>query len=187
MIFHWSLSDSKSPQVFRTLLSILVDLNNAVVWMVSLGSLISKSSHFCINLLVTVPSAPITIGITVTFMFHYYYFHTRWVFFFTIDLTARFFLKSKWQQVSTAISCLLEMAISTRWQFLLTLFINTNLDHLAGIEGFVWISSKFHWSYFLGQIMVCEYNIYQLGQIFFCFTIPRGSHFPPETALFIRN
>ena len=31
--FHWSLSDSKSLQVFRTLLSILVDLNNAVVWM----------------------------------------------------------------------------------------------------------------------------------------------------------
>ena len=26
-VFHWSLSDSKSPQVFRTLLSILADLN----------------------------------------------------------------------------------------------------------------------------------------------------------------
>ena len=30
MVFHWSLSDSKSPQVSRTLLSILVYLNNAV-------------------------------------------------------------------------------------------------------------------------------------------------------------
>ena len=29
MVFHWNLSDSKSPLLFRTL------LNNAVVWMVS--------------------------------------------------------------------------------------------------------------------------------------------------------
>ena len=35
MVFHWSLSDSKSPQVSRTLLSILTVLNNAVVWLVS--------------------------------------------------------------------------------------------------------------------------------------------------------
>ena len=34
IVFHWSLSDSKSPQVSRTLLSILVNHNNAVVWMV---------------------------------------------------------------------------------------------------------------------------------------------------------
>ena len=33
MVFLWSLSDSKSPQVFRTLLSILNNLNNAVVWL----------------------------------------------------------------------------------------------------------------------------------------------------------
>ena len=39
-----SLSDSKSPQVSRTLLSILTVLNNAVVWMVSYCPLISKSS-----------------------------------------------------------------------------------------------------------------------------------------------
>ena len=33
MVFQWS--DSKSPQVSKTLLSTLADLNNAVVWMVS--------------------------------------------------------------------------------------------------------------------------------------------------------
>ena len=44
MVFHWSLSDSKSPQVFKTLLSILADLNNAIVWTVSTRPLISKSS-----------------------------------------------------------------------------------------------------------------------------------------------
>ena len=69
-VVHWSLSGSKSPQVSRTLLSILVDLNNAVVWMVSARPLISKSSNLSTKLLVTVPSAPITIGITVTFMLH---------------------------------------------------------------------------------------------------------------------
>ena len=40
-----SLSDSKSPQVYRTLLNILPDLNNIVVWMVSSCPLISKSSR----------------------------------------------------------------------------------------------------------------------------------------------
>ena len=31
MVFHWIVSDSKSPEVSKTLLSILTDLNNAVV------------------------------------------------------------------------------------------------------------------------------------------------------------
>ncbi len=43
--FHWRLSDSKSPQVSRNLLSILVDLNNALVWKVSARTPISKSSN----------------------------------------------------------------------------------------------------------------------------------------------
>ena len=42
MVFHWSLSDSKSPQVSRTLHSILAVLNNVVVWMVSTRSPTSK-------------------------------------------------------------------------------------------------------------------------------------------------
>ena len=53
MVFHWSLSDSKSPQVPRTFLA---DFNNAVVWMVSIRRLISKSLSLCINPFVTVPS-----------------------------------------------------------------------------------------------------------------------------------
>ena len=35
MVFHWSLSYRKSPQVSRTFLSILADHNSAVVWIVS--------------------------------------------------------------------------------------------------------------------------------------------------------
>ena len=73
MVFRWSVSDSKSPQVSRTLLSILVDLNNAVVWMVLTRPLISKSSSPFNNPLVTVPRAPITTGINATFMFHVFF------------------------------------------------------------------------------------------------------------------
>ena len=73
MVFHWSLSDSKSPQVSRTLLSILADPNNAVVWIVSTFPLISEFSCLFINPLVIVPRAPITIGIIVTFMFHSFF------------------------------------------------------------------------------------------------------------------
>ena len=73
MVFHWSLSDSKSLQVPWTLLSILAVLNNAVVWMVSTRPPTSKSSSPFSNPLVTVPNAPITIGIIVTCMFHSFF------------------------------------------------------------------------------------------------------------------
>ena len=73
MAFLWSLSDSKSPQVSRTLLSILADLNNAVAWMVYTRPPTSKSSSTFNNPLVTVRKAPLTIGIIVTFMFHCFF------------------------------------------------------------------------------------------------------------------
>ena len=44
MVFHWGESDSKSPHVARTLLSILAVLNNALVWVVSTRPPTSKSS-----------------------------------------------------------------------------------------------------------------------------------------------
>ena len=71
MVFHWSLSDSKSLQVSRTLLSIL---NNAVVWMVSTFPSTSKSSSPFNSPLVTVQKAPITLDITVTIMFLSFFF-----------------------------------------------------------------------------------------------------------------
>ena len=73
MVFHWRLSDSKSPQVSRTLLSILIVLNSAVVWMVSTRPPTSRSSSPFSNPLVTVPNAPITIGIIVTCMLHSFF------------------------------------------------------------------------------------------------------------------
>ena len=73
MVFRRSLSDSNSSQVSRTLLSILVDINNAALWTVSTCSIIFKSPSPFTNPLVTVPRALITTGIIVTFMFHSFF------------------------------------------------------------------------------------------------------------------
>ena len=70
MVFHWSLSNSKSPQVFRTRLRILVVLSNAVIWIISTRPPTSKLSRPFNNPLVIVPKAQITIVTIVTFMFH---------------------------------------------------------------------------------------------------------------------
>ena len=59
--------------VSKALLSILADLDNSQVWMVSTCHFISKSSNNCINSLVTVSKAPIIIGINITFMFHSFF------------------------------------------------------------------------------------------------------------------
>ena len=51
----------------------LAILNNAVDWIVSTRPPTSKSSRPFNNYLVTLPNAPITIGIIVTFMFHSFF------------------------------------------------------------------------------------------------------------------
>ena len=70
MVFH---SDSKTPQVSRSILFIQADLNNVVVYMLS-AHLIPKSSNPCTSIFVSVPSTPIKIGITATFMLHSFFF-----------------------------------------------------------------------------------------------------------------
>ena len=69
----WSLSDTKSPQVSRTLLNILTNLKNSVVWMVSLYPLTSHSSSPLSKPLEIIPTISITIGITITFMCHTFF------------------------------------------------------------------------------------------------------------------
>ena len=90
MVFHWGLSDSKSPQVSRTLLSILAILNNVVVWMVFTLPPTSNSSSPFNNPLLTVPKAPITIGIIVTFMCHGFFnslARSRYLSFFSLSFS----------------------------------------------------------------------------------------------------
>ena len=90
MVFHWSVSDSKSPQVSRNLLRILATFNNAVVWMVSARPPTSKSSSPFNNPLVTVPKTPIIIGIIVTFRLHRFFkslARSRYLSFFSHSLS----------------------------------------------------------------------------------------------------
>ena len=81
-VFHIGVSGLSFTGVWVTaslhkspgfLFSILALLNNAVLWTVSTSHPISKSSSPLNNPLVTVPKAPITIGIMVTFMFHSFF------------------------------------------------------------------------------------------------------------------
>ena len=131
MVFHGSLSDNKSPQVSRTLHSILADLNNVVVWMVSTRPLISKSSSPFTNPLVSVSRTPITTGITVTFMFHSFFnflAKSRYLSFFSLS-----FNFTLWS-VGTA--------QSTIQQFLFFLLIITRSGRLAQIRWSVYVSKS---------------------------------------------
>ena len=77
MVFRCSLSDSKSPQVSRTLLTILANLKNALVWIVITRPLISKSTSSFMNHFLTVSITAITTGITVMFLF-FLWFSSRY-------------------------------------------------------------------------------------------------------------
>ena len=74
-----NLNDSKSPQVSRTLFSILAVLNNVVVWIVSIRPPTSKSPRpfiiiiVIIIIIIIVPNASIIIGIIVTFIFYSFF------------------------------------------------------------------------------------------------------------------
>ena len=108
MVFYWSLSDSKSLQVSRTLLSILVNLNNIVVWMVSIRPLISKSSSPFNNPSVTVPRVPIIIGINVTFMFHSVFnSQARSWYLSFVSLSFQFYRESKIRNFASSLFCCL--------------------------------------------------------------------------------
>ena len=115
MVFHWGLSDSKSPQVSGTRLSILAVLGNAVVWIVSTHPPTSKSSRPFNNPLITVPNAPITIGTIVTFIFHSFLSslaRSRYLSFFSLSF--RFILWSAGTAKSTILQILFLLLIIMR-------------------------------------------------------------------------
>ena len=123
MVFHWSLSDSKSPQVSGTRLRILTVLSNAVIWIVSTRPPTSKSCRPFNNPLDIVPKAPITIGTIVTFIFHSFFnslARSRYLSFF-----AHSFRLILWSA---------RTAKSTILQILFFLLIIIRCDLLAGIR-----------------------------------------------------
>ena len=129
MVFHSSLS--KSSQVSRTLLRILAVLNNVVVWMVSTRPPTFKSPSPNRNPLVTVPNAPITIGIIVTYMFHSFFnsqARSLYLFFFSHSFSF--------------ILCLAGTAKSTVLQILSFLSIIIRSCHLAKIRSCLCMSKS---------------------------------------------
>ena len=172
MVSQRSLRDSKSPLVSRVLLSIQTDLNNAVVWMVSTRPLISKSFRPCSSPLGTIPRAPISIGITVTFMFHS---------FFLFSLQGpRTYLSPHF------LSILLSGQPGQQSPQIGNFFSSSSLS--LGLV--VWprlgdpFVSQNPWavcaSHSLGQIMGCEFTIYLCGQISILSAIPSGSSSSPS-------
>ena len=133
MVFHWNLSDSKSPQVSRTRLSILAVLSNAIVWIVSTRPPISKSSRPFNNPLVIVPNAPITIGTIVTFMFHSFFnslARSRYLSFFSLSF--RFILWSAGTAKSTILQVLFLSFFFFFFSFFFFFFFLLNLVFWPG-------------------------------------------------------
>ena len=145
MVFHWRLSDSKSPLVSRTLQSILVVFNNAVVWMVSTRSPTSKSSRPFNNPLVTVPKAPITIGIIVTFIFNSFF-----------NSLARSRYLSLFSLLLLLLYTLLEFFhISVSWWFFTGVLVTASLHKSPGLFSVFWLSSimlTFGWCPLIRQL-----------------------------------
>ena len=119
MVFHWSLNDSKSPQVSRTRLRILAVLSNAFVWIVSTRPSTTTSSRPYNNPLVIVSNAPITIGTIVNFMFHSFFnslARSKYLSFFSLSF--RFILWSTGRAKSTILQILFFLLIIMRSGFL---------------------------------------------------------------------
>ena len=154
MVFHWSLSDSKSPQVSRTLLSILAVLSNAVIWIVSTRPLTPKSFRPFNNPLVIVPKAPITIGTIVTLMFHNFFnslARSRYLsFFFTFP---QFYSVVSWDSKVDNFAS----------SHLLLIIIRSGLQ--AEIRWYVCML-KSQVCYFLWQVLGCAHTICLFGQIY---------------------
>ena len=97
-----SLRKCKSSHVSRTLLSILHDRNNAVIWIVSESFPISNPSSLS-NLLGIILSPPITLSLT------------PWEF-FTSALADGLSLEFEWQQISSNIQDSSQYSVWSQWR-----------------------------------------------------------------------
>ena len=155
MVFLWSLSDSKSPHVSRTRLRILAVLSNVVIWIVSTRSPTSKSYWPFNNPFVIVPKAPITIGTTVTFMFHSFFnslARSRYLSF--LSHSCRFIL---WTARTANYYYLLIRAfhISVCWWFFTGVWVTASLLKSPGlflVSRPFWIMLSFGWSPLVRQL-----------------------------------
>ena len=156
MVFHWRLRDSKSPQVSKTLLCIMTDLNNAVVWMVSTRRLISNSARPCTNPLLTVPSDTITTGIIVTFIFQIFFnslARSRYLSFFSLSFnftqlwtgTAKSTIR---QVLFSFFSCWSSYLAEIRWSVCISKSQKSLCISLSRIDSGLCIYQSLEWSNF---------------------------------------
>ena len=168
MICHRSLSDSKSMQVPRTLLSILANLDNAVDCIVPTYPLISKSTSPSTNPLVTERTN-----------YNWYYRHLHVPYFFQFSNNVQLFI-----------------SLFDFLQFYPVVSRNSKIHFSAGSLFICWLSlglvvwqrfddsfvsknpREFCAFHFPGRILGCAYTICLYGQIWTC-TITCGSPYPP--------
>ena len=154
MVFHRNSSDSKPFQISRILLSILVDINNVVVWMVSTYPLISKSTIPFTNPLGIVPSTPITNGIKFTFIFYKFFSSQVWswylsFFFFILSVLT---CGQPGRQVHYSAGSLCRLSLGkVVWQIRRSVCISKYQTGFA--------------SHFPGRNLGCAYTIWSYGQI----------------------
>ena len=166
MVFHWSLSDSKSLQVSKILLSILADLNYEVVWMVSTRPLISKSSRPFNNPSMTLLRAPITIGINVIFMFHsFFQFPCK------VEVLILLFTFFQFYSVVSRDSKIDNFASSLFSWLFLDLIVWARLGDPFVCQNPIGVYA----SHFPGQLQGCSYSSVSIS----C-TVPSGPPFPPS-------
>ena len=172
-VFHWSSSDSKSPQLTRNVLSILADLSSAIVWIVSARPLNLNPSNPVAKHLGIVPSAPVMTGITVTLIFHNVfsslprlkYLSLFWFFFFFFNFNSMIVRLGKFHYLMSSLSfSLFDLSLGlVFWPGLGNPFVSKDLRdyfafHFSGrILGCAFVSlDKFH---FLAQFPV-DHNPY---------------------------
>ena len=149
-------SYSKSHRVFKTFLCNLADFNNAVVFIVLVLPLITNSSGLFSEHLETVPSAPTTIGITVTLMIHNFFSslarskHLSIFFFFFCFLLI-------------SVCGLLKLQNPLNSKFFYLCWLTLCLAFRPGLLGDPFVSQnlrEFYECNFLGRILICAHTIW---------------------------
>ena len=90
---------------------LIANLNHAVVWIFLIVLLISNSSSLLSKILWTIPSALITISITITFMFHSFFSsltRSKYLFIFSLSLIFTLWSDGRAKSMSSQVlfSCL---------------------------------------------------------------------------------
>ena len=162
IVSHWNVSDSESPHVSRTLLSILTDLNNAAVWMASTCPLLSKSSSPFTNPLGIISSVRTPPDVTISFVFHRVFFqfsskvyvlNSHFVFFYFQLVVSRD------ARVHFLASSLFSFLFLFFFFFLLTF---TRSGRLAKIK---W--SVFCVTFFTAESWLCIYHLFVGSNLYF--------------------